>query len=157
MRKIFVVMLALLLLGCIAGCGQKSDDHKDEPDVHTLADKLMSGLTFEDSVSEVLPDVALKYYGIDSAGIVDCDVHISTGATSEEVAVFEAQTAIDAQSILDVMKTRQDTQIKTYFEYNSNEVSRLDDAVVEAHDRFVVYVVSNDSAKAEEIIRGYLE
>mgnify|MGYP004489889367 FL=1 len=73
------------------------------------------------------------------------------------MAVFEAQTAIDAQSILDVMKTRQDTQIKTYFEYNSNEVSRLDDAVVEAYGRFVVYVVSNDSAKAEEIIKGYLE
>lgn len=88
---------------------------------------------------------------------MDCDVHISTGATAEEVAVFEAQTAIDAQNILSAMKTRQDTQIKTYFSYNSNEVSRLDDAVVEAHDRFVLYVVSDDSAKAEEIIKGYLE
>ena len=157
MRKIFALMLALFLLGSIAGCGQSSDDQKAEPDVHTLADKLMSGLTFEDSVSEVSADVALKYYGIDSAEIVDCDVHISTGATAEEVAVFEAQTAIDAQNILSAMKTRQDTQIKTYFSYNSNEVSRLDDAVVEAHDRFVLYVVSDDSAKAEEIIKGYLE
>ena len=61
MRKIFALMLALFLLGSIAGCGQSSDEQKAEPDVHTLADKLMSGLTFEDSVSEVSADVALKY------------------------------------------------------------------------------------------------
>lgn len=156
-RKSGMLIVSVLLLLCMAGCGNGEEQETAVPDVYTLWEKLMDGLTFEDSVSEVSADRAMKYYGIDSGTVRDCVVYMSTGATSEELAVFQADTDVDAQNILTAMTARRDAQIKTYLDYKKSEIDRLDDAVLYSHGSFVVYVVCDDSAAAEKIIREYLE
>ena len=68
---------------------------------------------------------------------------MSTGATAEELAVFQASSTVDAQGILADMKKRRDSQLRMYLDYKSSEAARLDDAVLYVHDTFVVYMVSN--------------
>ena len=156
-RKIIWLMILTLIAGSLAGCGKGKDDVAVSPDVRTLADRLTAGLEFEDSVSEVSVDTALRYYGISDDQVQDSVSYISTGATSEELAVFEAVTDGDAQNILAAMKNRRDSQIQVYLDYKPDEVDRLDNAVLYVHGKFVVYVVSDDSDKAQSIISGYLE
>ena len=122
--------------------------------MHTLSGKLTDGVKFEDSVEEISLERALKYYGIDSSMVSDGDVYMSTGATAEEMAVFEASSA---SVILDRLTVRRDDSVKMYIGSKPADVSRLDNAVLYIHDNFVVYVVSDDSGAALGIIKEYLE
>ena len=118
---------------------------------------LMQNVKFEDSVEEISSETALRYYGIDSVQVQDSAVYMSTGATAEELAVFQASSTVDAQGILADMKKRRDSQLRMYLDYKSSEAARLDDAVLYVHDTFVVYMVSDDSETAQGIISDYLE
>ena len=89
--------------------------------------------------------------------VQDSAVYMSTGATAEELAVFQASSTVDAQGILADMKKRRDSQLQMYLDYKSSEAARLDDAVLYVHDTFVVYMVSDDSETAQGIISDYLE
>lgn len=154
-NNIFVCMLSGDLFAC--GMRRNGDDEADTPDVHSLADMLMQNVKFEDSVEEVSSETALRYYGIDSVQVQDSAVYMSTGATAEELAVFQASSTVDAQGILADMKKRRDSQLQMYLDYKSSEAARLDDAVLYVHDTFVVYMVSDDSETAQGIISDYLE
>ena len=106
---------------------------------------------------EVSSETALRYYGIDSVQVQDSAVYMSTGATAEELAVFQASSTVAAQGILADMKKRRDSQLQMYLDYKSSETARLDDAILYVHDTFVVYMVSDDSETAKGIISDYLE
>ena len=95
--------------------------------------------------------------GSDSQEVIQPDVHTSTGATAEEMAVFEASSAGSASVILDRLTVRRDDSVKIYIGSKPADVSRLDNAVLYIHDNFVVYVVSDDSGAALGIIKEYLE
>ena len=152
-KRIIYLFACCLVICSLAGCAGNGDDEADMPDVHSLADMLMQNVKFEDSVEEVSSETALRYYGIDSVQVQD----MSTGATAEELAVFQASSTVDAQGILADMKKRRDSQLQMYLDYKSSETARLDDAVLYVHDTFVVYMVSDDSETAQGIISDYLE
>ena len=136
-KRIIYLFACCLVICSLAGCAGNGDDEADMPDVHSLADMLMQNVKFEDSE--------------------DSAVYMSTGATAEELAVFQASSTVDAQGILADMKKRRDSQLRMYLDYKSSEAARLDDAVLYVHDTFVVYMVSDDSETAQGIISDYLE
>lgn len=156
-KRIIYLFACCLMICSFAGCAGNGDDEADTPDVHSLADMLMQNVKFEDSVEEVSSETALRYYGIDSVQVQDSAVYMSTGATAEELAVFQASSTVAAQGILADMKKRRDSQLQMYLDYKSSETARLDDAILYVHDTFVVYMVSDDSETAKGIISDYLE
>ena len=87
-RKIMMLLVGVLAMCGLTGCGGSDSQEVIQPDVHTLSGKLTDGVKFEDSVEEISLERALKYYGIDSSMVSDGDVYMSTGATAEEMAVF---------------------------------------------------------------------
>ena len=54
-------------------------------------------------------------------------------------------------------ETRVADQKESFQSYNANEVPKLDDAVIISGGKYVVLVVSGDSAKAKEIIGQYIK
>ncbi len=156
-RKIMMLLIGVLAMCSLAGCGGSDSQEIIQPDVYTLSGKLTDGIKFEDSVEEVALDRALKYYGIDSDMVNAGEVLMSTGATAEELAVFEAASTSSASVILEKLTAHRDDRIKMYINSKSTEIVRLDNAVLYAHGNFVVYVVCDDSEGALKIIREYLE
>ena len=153
-RKIMMLLVGVLAMCGLTGCGGSDSQEVIQPDVHTLSGKLTDGVKFEDSVEEISLERALKYYGIDSSMVSDGDVYMSTGATAEEMAVFEASSAGSASVIFDRLTVRRDDSVKMYIGSKPADVSN---AVLYIHDNFVVYVVSDDSGAALGIIKEYLE
>lgn len=129
-RKIMMLLVGVLAMCGLTGCGGSDSQEVIQPDVHTLSGKLTDGVKFEDSVEEISLERALKYYGIDSSMVSDGDVYMSTGATAEEMAVFEASSAGSASVILDRLTVRRDDSVKIYIGSKPADVSRLDNAVL---------------------------
>lgn len=154
-KKYMCMALTAVLILVSTGCGTKEE--QVEPTADGLAEKLIEELTFDDDIEEVSGDTALKYYDIEASMIAECAIYMSSGATAEEVAVFETSSESDAATVLERMTERRDEQVKSYVEYNSSEIQRLESALLCVQGTFVIYVVADDGDKAEDIIKGYLE
>ncbi len=161
MKKIIFLLLVCSMLGILAGCGDNKEKEEKSDNVEIsvgdLAEKLSTELTFEDSLSKLDNAVALKYYGIDEASVKDCAIYISTGATAEEIAVFEANSADDADAILAACQDRKNKQVTSYSDYKPSEVDRLEHFVMSREGNYVVFCVNDDIEKAQEIINNTIQ
>lgn len=157
-KKIVIFLLSLSIFSMMCGCGTEVSIGEDEPiDIHAMASDLQTGLTFEDSLSELNTDVGLNYYGISNDMVKDSVVILSTGATAEEIAIFEARTKDYAKVIELACNTRKEKQYVSYSDYKPEETSKLDHTIVKTNGNIIVYCVANDYKKAEQIIDGYFK
>lgn len=161
-KKLCLAATALLLLLC--GCSSEvstggSDNAQTDKtyDIDKAAEEVKNGITFEDSLSQLDTDVALSYYGISSEDVKDSVVMISTGATSEEIAIFEAVDAEKVQTVKTACEARRNKQIDSYNDYKPSEISRLNGAIIKEYGNYVVYCVVDDNIKAEEILDNYFK
>ena len=125
--------------------------------VTDMANELKNGLTFEDSLSELDTNVALTYYGIDADKVKNSVVVVSTGATAEEIAVFEAADQSSSDAVKSACEDRKAKQTTSYADYKPSETSRLDKAIIKEDGNYVVYCVTDDTDKANEIIDKYFK
>ena len=167
-KKICLVAAVGLLLVC--GCssevstggnqdGADADDStvNTDVDIDEAATKMLDELTFEDTLSELADDTALAYYGIEADDVADSVVMVSTGATAEEIAIFEATDSSTAEEIKEACEARKEKQITSYNDYKPSEVNRLEDAIIDVYGSYVVYCVVDDTDKAEEILDTYFK
>lgn len=132
--------------------GQEKSDQKDgkQTDAGEIGKKLAEALTFEDELTLADEDMAGMLYGIDTA--VQSSVYISSGATAEEIAVFEFETDQDCKEAVSLAEQRIEDQKEAFASYVPKEVKRLDGAVVKQYGRFLAVCVCDDSRKAEELL-----
>lgn len=163
MKKQILKMCAVIgLAGMLAGCGTTVGGNGDSGEalnvnVKDMAAELKDGLTFEDTLSELDTNVALTYYGIDADSVKDSAVIVSTGATAEEIAVFEAADSEAADKVKTACEDRKEKQTTSYADYKPSETGRLDKAIIKEDGRYVVYCVTDDTDKANEIIDKYFK
>lgn len=156
-KRITIFMLLLGMLTVMAGCGSEVSVGEDSIDIHAMANELKSNLIFQDSLSEIDTDVALNYYGISSEMVKDSVAILSTGATAEEIAIFQASSKDYVKVIELACETRKSKQTISYADYKPEETSRLDHAIIETNGLYVIYCVADDTKKAEEIIDNYFK
>ena len=158
MKNQILKMCAILgIAGMLAGCGTTVGGNGDSKEalninVTDMANELKNGLTFEDSLSELV-----TYYGIDADKVKNSVVVVSTGATAEEIAVFEAADQSSADAVKSACEDRKAKQTTSYADYKPSETSRLDKAIIKEDGNYVVYCVTDDTDKANEIIDKYFK
>lgn len=138
-------MAALLL----AGCGSK------EPatiDTKALAEDLLNNVAFVDDLYPAEEGVIKMLYNIED--YVSAYVYIGSGATAEEIAVFELADADSAAAALALVEERVATQTEDFESYVPAEVQRLENAVVKQYGNYVIMCVS-EGDKAAEIVSEY--
>ena len=150
-RKIFAAFLAGIMALC-AGCGAKKDI---EIDIDALAADLTAGIVFDDEMSLIDDGMIPMIYNADV--YEDAVLYMGSGATAEEIAVFECENETRAKGALDEAKSHIESQIISYEGYIPEEVQRLEQAVVLQEGRYVIVAVTADPAAAEKIIDNYLK
>ena len=151
-RALWLVVGICLLAAIFAGCSGKPTNISY--DVDTLSQKIREGGSFSDLLSPVDKKMAGSLYGFDSEKVTECALLCSTGATPEEVGIFKCTDEEYAKELLSLAQARVKTQKSTYESYAPGEIPKLDDSLVYGEGQYVFYVVSLDSAKAKEIIKG---
>ena len=100
------IALALVLALSLAACG--SDANKDV-DINALADELLNSATFGETMNPLESSVALGLYAC--AEGTEAVAYAGTGATAEEVAVFNCGSAEAAEALVTSLETRNQTRI----------------------------------------------
>lgn len=145
-KRIMVGLIGTALLIAMTGCGKK--EAKDI-DVKTTANSLLTEITYEDQLSEVNYDVV---YDMENINITESVVYVSSGATAEEIAAIKCETKEDATKVETALEERVKEQKESFENYVPKELNKLDKAVIVKVGNTVILSVSNDDAKAKEII-----
>lgn len=151
MKRLSLVLLIICMaLGVFTGCAQKAKP--TEYDLEALATKLQDSGAFSDFLSPITKEIASSFYGFEDAYVTDCVVYCSTGATTEEIALFKCASEEAATKLKANADKRIGTQKAIYESYAPAEPPKLDDAIVTQNGLYVFYIVSADSAKAQAVL-----
>lgn len=149
MKKVFgaVVLFASALL--LAACGNE----KKDIDVNALAGELLEKVEFVDELSQADQETVERLYHINDA-VSQC-VYIGSGATAEEIAVFELKDEAAAIDAKDAALQRIKEQKESFESYIPQEVEKLDQAIVMVSGKYLIVCVSNGDA-ANKVIETYI-
>lgn len=143
-KKLVIAIIAIItVMTAAAGCGGgdagKSDPNggsaggqtsgqEIEVDTAELEKYLTKTLSFDDYMEEMTDeDIIFELYDIDPELVENAWLYMSTGATAEELAVFELkETSADGvQAVIDACNSRADSQKKAFENYVPEEVDRI--------------------------------
>lgn len=149
--KTFLCMMMVIL--CLTACGSKKKDIT--LDVEKLANELQAETVTSDTLASTAAEMLSSIYFVDADQMVKGAAYMSSGATACEVTVIECKEASQTGDVEKLFKTRVDNQSSLFASYNAGEVSKLENAIIKSSGRYVVLVVCDDTAKAEEILKTY--
>lgn len=148
MKKFLALLLsALSVTVLLASC----NNSVKAIDVEQAADTLYQNLTYDDELNPLDQNMLYTTYSdLKEEDVVKAKVYVSSSATAEEIAVFEAKDAEAAGRIKSVMDGRVAEQTDIYADYAPDEVQRLSKAVVRQKGNYVVLLVAKDADKAAQ-------
>ncbi|MCL1805233.1 MAG: DUF4358 domain-containing protein [Clostridiales bacterium] len=164
MRRISILMLCLLLCG---GCGAGSpvaavdgggrQDTAFTMDVGAFGDRLYRELEFRDQLEELEPSVVYALLGVDGGDVAAQKNYFSSGATAEEIILFQGVDAEAAGKLMKALEARLDYQKEVYASYAPEEVNYLKRAILLDKGAYVVFCVAADADAARAVIEEALK
>lgn len=150
MKKYIIGLSAVLLL--FSGCSS----NKLEIDPTTAVEQMSEDITFTDQFAPLDSENANRVYGVDADLVEDSTAMVGSGATAESIAMFKAVDAKSAQEIEEQLGVFIDGYIEGYSDYKPEEVPKLESAIIERKDVYVVLCISADNDAAKSVISDIL-
>ena len=153
MKKAITGILAAALI-FTAGCAKNTVTTLDTA---VVADKLASTIQFSDQMSPIEDKTVLKLYGLGNDTVTKLKAYESTGATAEEVVVFEAKDEAAAKSVETAAQQRIEDQKTGFVDYQPKEMTKLKNPVLVTKGKYIILCVSDDNNQAKKIIDGFIK
>lgn len=141
MKRIFLALLSALVL--LAGCSAA----EVTLDLDAVAQELLARVEFVDELDELSSKKAMELYKIEDA--IAAKVYIGSGATTEEIALFELSSEEAAKTAHQAALHRIERQKEDYSDYAPQELPRLNNAEVRQVGRYVLVCVSASDAAGD--------
>ena len=154
MKKGIICLAALFILLTIAsGCASQP---KNEPvDVNNAVNELKTKVPFDDQMTEISPETALTLYGLQAEQVEEIGAVLSTGATSEEIAVIKAADA-KLETCKQALEKRIEEQKASFENYVPAEIPKLEHACLMEKDDVVILCVAKNADTAKQVVQEIL-
>lgn len=151
-KRIFLAVLtAAFMAFLLTGCGSSGKETADvEP--QELGQKLLEGLEWKDIMEPVGQEALYKIYDVDKEDVESAAAWQSTGATAEEIALWKCRDDKAADRVYAAMEERVADQKESFTDYNPEELDKLENPVLVKRGRYVFLCLSNENAKAKELM-----
>lgn len=153
MKKLKIVLIALLSMLLLAACGSKKESKEVTVSPSDLAKKLAEETVTSDTLSEVNTDIMASTYFVDTTKIESSSAYMSTGASACEAAVIKCSDADYVSEVEKLLKNRVSNQTELFSSYNAGETKKLEGALIKTSGNYVVLCVCDDTGKAEDILK----
>lgn len=141
-----------MMVVSLSACSKKGT--MKDIEVGTLAESLRNDIVYEDELSSIDLETAEAIYDITDIKLADSAIYVGSGGTAEEIAVFQCETEEDAKKLETVLKSRVEEQTESFRDYVPKELEKLEKAVIVVKGKYAMLSVSNEDAKAKEIIQN---
>ena len=153
-KKILIAILIVLLTIIIfIGIAFIPKETNIQIDIQKLANELINSQIFEDNLSVIDNESIIKKYNFDINKIKDINSYVGTGATAEEILIIELKDKAYINEAKKIIETKIDERKIDFENYLPKEVFKLENYNLESNGNYIILCISNDSDKANEIIR----
>lgn len=146
-----VIVIAALFTGLCACRG--NSDIKNLPDAETVADALNAGLVFGEELEKSSPEVAVSYYGLDPSLCNKIAFYAGSGATADEIAVFDCADAGAVEKVKKAVEARRKYLRDGYADYGPAEVPKIDAAVFAVRGKLAVFCVCENPERVNDVLK----
>lgn len=147
------VLLLLLLAANVVlpGCSNQPAVDEVVLNADECADRLRETIAFQDTLTALDAQMIAAIYRVSAEDVRQQQVYASTGATAEEIAVFEAIDAGAAQRIEKAVRQRVADQKSSFEDYLPAELPKLEDPFILVKGNYVILCLSdyNGEVKTE--------
>lgn len=150
MKKIIIVFAVLALI--LSGCGK---DAGKAIDFQSFCADMLAGGAFTEELISVDTELGCAQYAINPADCRQAMLYLSSGATAEELALFEAVDADSLERIKDAVNNRLRLQTDSFESYQPSEVPKLDKAIVFTRGNYIILIVADDYESANKVLKKY--
>lgn len=152
-----MLLTSILLLGLfLTGCNN-STQSAIELDLADMEASLENAKIYSDILNPAFDDMetVAMLYNLDVTDIQACIVRCSTGATAEEMALFQATDEAAALRIETAMAARVETQKTAFENYVPEEIPKLEQAQILRSGVYVAYVTATDNDAASTALNKF--
>ena len=147
--KRFIMGLSIFALGfSLLACSHQTTDIS----LDGLIEDMLQNIEFQDELVELDVGGIDRLYSLGEG--VSGRVFIGSGATAEEIAVFEAGSKQAARQMREYALSHIDEQKQSFAGYLPRELKKLDEAIVLQYGKYVIVCVTDD-ADASGIIEAH--
>lgn len=151
-RKMCIIIFILVIIGFIFIF---TINRKDITiDINKLANDILQDSEFEDELNKIDDDIVVKLYDIDNA--VSQEVYMSSGATSEELAIFEFRNEDDCKKAVEKVNERIENQKQNFKDYMPKEMIKLDNVIIKKVNKYLIVCVTDNREDVEKILNRYI-
>lgn len=151
-RKMWIIIFILVIIGFIFIF---TINRKDITiDINKLANDILQDSEFEDELNKIDDDIVVKLYDIDNA--VSQEVYMSSGATSEELAIFEFRNEDDCKKAVEKVNERIENQKQNFKDYMPKEMIKLDNVIIKKVNKYLIVCVTDNREDVEKILNRYI-
>lgn len=119
-----------------------------------LGNDLLENAEFDDELVSIEETVIHTLYNFGKSEAIV--VYAGSGATAEEIIIIECDTSDNAKAAYDNLKSYLQKKKITFKDYNPAEMYKLDDPILKQYGKYVVYCISIDNEKVQDIINKYV-
>lgn len=152
-KEIWIIILIIVIIGAVIVFTNKSKDITI--DISKLAEDIMENIKFEDELNKVDNETANKLYDINNA--VSQVVYMSSGATAEEMAIFEFKDEENCKIALEKANNRIEEQKQSFKDYMPKEMKKIEDAIVVSKNKYLIVCIADNKDDIEKILNKYIK
>ncbi|MBQ8015133.1 MAG: DUF4358 domain-containing protein [Clostridia bacterium] len=145
MKKLTAALFAVIIAFTFFGCSKKIYD------ADIVADALNSGLKFGESLEKSTPEAAFSVYGIEPDLCQKAAIYLGSGATADEIAVFDCVDETACATVFEAVNERIEYLREGYSGYGPEEVPKIDSAALITLGNTVILCICENPEKAESI------
>ena len=119
-------------------------------DLLEISDELQNNVDFVEKLNPVSDKIISSLYGINEGDAVNGIVLTSSGATAEEIAIFEVESQEQAKVIKEKLYTRIEKKKGDFENYIPEEMGKLKSPCVAANKELVVMCLSDITTKQKK-------
>ena len=151
MKKTTAFIVAIIMFLAFGGC-IKEEKNNIAADADSIAEALYNGLTFGEDLEKSTAEAAYSIYGIDSSLCTSAAIYVGSGATADEIAVFNCTDSEAAKTVLQAVNARIDYLKEGYSDYGPDQVPKIEAASVVSLGNTVVMCICDTPENVETIL-----
>ncbi|WP_305113913.1 DUF4358 domain-containing protein [Thomasclavelia cocleata] len=152
MKKIWIVILIIVVIGVIVVF--TNDNKGITIDINELSKDIIENIEFEDELNKTDNETASKLYDINN--FTSQSVYMSSGATSEEIAIFEFEDKEACKVALEKANKRIEEQKQNFKDYMPKEMKKLENAMIKNKNQYLIVCITNHPEEVGKILSKYL-
>ena len=156
-KKIAIIIIIIAIIAVLAMIIIKNNNKTIQINIEDLASKILQSGAFEDELIKVDSEMIMKDYNFTADEVEEFVSYQGSGATSEEIVILKVKDKSNLNSIKDKINARIEERKEAFQSYLPKEVGKIDNNILRVEGNYVIFCVSNDSSKVNQIINDYVK